>query len=456
MVDETITDATRGKSARRDLTQGSVLSNLLKLGLPMTVGLSTMILYHLVDTYFISRLGLKPLAGITFTFPVTMFLGSISIGLGIGVSSVVSRFLGAGRTEEAARITTHALMFSFVVMVILCVAGKFTIEPLFNALGATDDIMAYIKDYMGIWYFGMMFMVIPMVGNNAIRASGQAMFPAIVMMVSACVNAVLAPIMIFGLLGFPRMEMQGAALSTIIAHYSASCCSLYFLRYRVHLIGWTKIHLVKFMDDLKRILHVGIPSALMQLVRPISMSVITWMIAEFGKDTVAGFGVATRVEMVMSIPMIAMGSSLTPFVGQNWGAGRTDRIYQAVHKAALICFCWSILSVAILVGLGHPIAELFSDEGAVADVAYHYFMIVVLVGFFPAVTHILASTFNGLARPRSSLFAMAGQQIIIYVPLALVLKQEFGVYGIFTAAAIANVCVAVIYYIWARRRLRGL
>ena len=150
------------------LTEGPIAKTLAKLTLPMIFGIVGMVAFNLVDTFFIGQLGTRELAAISFTFPVVFVLGSLAMGLGVGTSAVISRAIGEGDRTRVQRLTTDGLMLAVLIVIIFVTLGLLTIEPVFQLLGASPDIIELIKSYMVIWYIGMPFVVIPMVGNNAI------------------------------------------------------------------------------------------------------------------------------------------------------------------------------------------------------------------------------------------------------------------------------------------------
>jgi len=193
-------------ATKKDLTQGSVGKNITNQAFGMMVGMLSMVGYNLVDTFFVGKLGTSQLAAMSFTFPVVMAANSIALGLGVGAAAVISRAIGSKNHEEVKRLTTNSLILGLIVVAILMIVGFATMDMVFTSLGAKGEILVYIKEYMTVWYWGMPFVVIPMIGSNAIRAAGNTLLPSIVMMASMLVNAVLDPFMIFGLWIFPRME----------------------------------------------------------------------------------------------------------------------------------------------------------------------------------------------------------------------------------------------------------
>ena len=218
---------------KNHLTQGLVTKKLTSLTIPIIFGMFSMVTFNLVDTFFISRLGVKELAAMSFTFPVIMFIVSIALGLGVATSSVVSRAIGRGDHHQVQRLTTDSLIISFLIVVIFAVLGLFSMNWTFRSLGANGETLPLVKQYMRIWYLGVAFVVIPMVGNNAIRACGDTFIPSLIMVISTIINIILDPLLIFGLWGFPRLGLEGAAIATVIARAAAVIFSLLILHFKV-------------------------------------------------------------------------------------------------------------------------------------------------------------------------------------------------------------------------------
>lgn len=155
-----------------DLTTGPVGRHLVRLSVPMIWGILAIISFQLVDTYYISLLGTEALAAISFTFPLNYAIFSVTMGFGIAMSSVLSRLIGSGNKEDVKRITTHGLLLVFMIGLAVTLLGMAFHDPLFRAMGAHDDILPLVRDYMMTWFAGAVFITLPLVGNSAIRAGG--------------------------------------------------------------------------------------------------------------------------------------------------------------------------------------------------------------------------------------------------------------------------------------------
>ena len=435
---------------RQNLTQGSVGTQLAKLTLPMVWGIFAIIAFNLVDTFFVARLGTDELAAMSFTFPVVTVLGSVSMGLGTGTSSVVARAIGEGDRRKVKRLTTNSLTLSVLIVAVLVTIGLLTLDPLFRVLGASETLLPLIREYMVVWYLGMVFLVVPMVGNSAIRAAGNTVIPSAIMTVSAGVNIVLDPMLIFGFGPIPAMELQGAALATVIARATTLVAALLVLHFRERMLLLCVPTWETVKGCWRSILTVGIPASASNVVSPVAIGFITSLMASYGPTAVAGFGIASRVESLFLIAILALTASIGPFVGQNWGAKAYDRVVTALNLSFRFCFLYGLAVAAILAVYAVPIAQIFNGNPEVVSIARLYLTIVPVTYTAAGTIYIASSTFNALGMPLPSLTMTFSRMLVFYVPLAYVGNWLFGVTGVFLAGAIANVVVGLGAIAWSR------
>ncbi len=438
-------------SVKARLTSGPVKQTLIGMTGPMIIGIFGVIAMNLIDTYFLGRLGTRELAAISFTFPVVYFIGSIALGLGIGASAVISRAIGEGSYNKVVRLTSDGLALSVLIVTCFAVVGLFTIDPLFRMLGASEDLLPMIKIYMVIWYPGMAFLVIPMVGNNAIRATGDTKTPGLIMVIGVTVNLVLDPLLIFGIGPFPRWEMAGAAAATVIARAVVLFVSLYVLYYREKMVSFITPSLKEAVESWKKILYIGVPAAGTNLVIPLSLGIITRLISSYGKEAVAGFGAASRIEAFSLVVILALGSVLNPFIGQNWGAKEHGRVKRGIRYSHIFAMIWGAIIFVVFIFAAGFTARLFNDNPDVISVIKLYMYIISVSYGFYGVFLLSGSAFNALNKPYSSGVLSIIRTFIIYIPIAYTGSHYFGIKGIFCAAAAANIISGAIAFFWLKK-----
>ncbi len=436
-------------------TEGPIERLLARTTLQMLLGILAMVSFNLVDTFFVGQLGKAELAAMAFTFPVVTVFGGLALGLGQGASAVISRALGEGDRDRVRRLTSDALLLSVLIVSVLVLVGLATIDPLFRAMGASDELLPLIERYMRIWYVGMPFVVIPMVGNNAIRATGDARTPAMIMLVAVTVNLVLDPLLIFGLGPFPRLELAGAALTTVFARAATLAASLWVLVARYRMVTTRFQGLAATVASWRRILWIGLPDAATRMILPVGAGVVTRLVAGFGKEAVAAFGVATRIDVFALAMIMALGSMLGPFVGQNHGAGLFGRVRRGVRSSQLFALAWGVLMLVLLAAAARPIALLFNrDPLVVADIVLYLHIVPFSYGLI-GVLMLCNTSLLVLERPLHAAALTLVQMFGLYVPLAVVGGRWLGLQGIFSAALVAN-GVAGVAAFFVLRRVLGL
>ncbi len=441
-------------SKKARLTTGPVGRQMVSMTAPVLFGIFTMMLQGFVDAYFIGRVGDDALAALGFAFPVLMIVSSVAIGLGAGTSSVVARAIGADDHNRARRLSTDSLILSFLITVVVCVIGFLTIGPLFRLLGAPESMLPLIAGYMRILYVGVPFVVVGMVGMSSMRATGDTRLPSMLMVIAAIFNVILDPILIFGLGPAPEMGLNGAAMAALISRAGIFIGMLYFLRVRLDMLSFYRAKLADVRSSWADILHVGIPAAGTNAIIPIATAVITAMLARYGPDAVAGFGVASRVEALMLVMFYALSATIGPFVGQNLSAGRADRIFRALRMSTIFCLSAGLVIAIFLAAMSSILPALFSDNPAVTDVATLFLLIAPISYGTYGMVMVMNASFNGMGKPMPAVFISVARMVVIYVPLAFLLNRQFGIAGIFAAYALTNVVSGILAYGWAHASVR--
>jgi len=438
-----------GKKAR--LVDGTVGGTLVRLTVPMTFGILGMALFNLVDTYFIGKLGSTELAAIGFTFPVIFVVMGTAMGLGVGTSAVVSRAIGKGDHHQVRRLATDSLLLGMLIVALSACVGLVTIGPVFRLLGAKPEIVSLIKQYMMIWYPGMIFVVVPMMGNQIIRATGDAKTPSLIMLLAVAVNTVLDPIFIFGLGPFPRMELAGAALATVIGRSITFVVALWVLCKREKLIILLMPRLKEVLSSWGRILYIGLPAVATHIIFPLAIGIITRLVASYSPEAVAAFGVGGRVNMFAFTVIFALAAILGPFVGQNWGARRHERVERGIKYSQRFAFGWGVLMFVLLALFAGPIASVFSKDPAITFLIIAYLRIVPLGYALRGVYILSTSTLNVLHKPFHATAIALMHLFVLYIPLAYFGSYLIGLNGIFAATAVASSIIGVVAYLWLEK-----
>ncbi|HAT2490204.1 TPA: MATE family efflux transporter [Aeromonas hydrophila] len=438
------------------LLTAPMTSVLLHMTGPMILGIVAILAFNLVDTFFIGMLGTQALAAISFTFPVTFVVTSLAMGLGAGLSAVMGHALGQGKHDEAARITTDNLFLAVLLVALIALAGALTIHPLFRLLGASDELIALIYDYMLIWYLTVPMLVLPMVGNAAIRATGDTKTPSLVMTVAGLVNGVLDPLLIFGIGPFPAWGIRGAAIATSLSWLMAMLVSLYILRHREGLLRWRLSPRPQLLAHWRALLHVAVPASFTNMLNPLANAVLMTIFAGLGTEVVAAYGAASRVEALLLIVMMALSSVLAPFISQNCGAGNPARAKAALQFCMRFALLFQLAVYALTWLLAPFIAELFSSHPQVVHLIVLYLHLVPIGYGFQGMVMLLASALNGV-RASSVSFLFNGLRLFVFLlPGAWLGAKLGGEQGIYLGILVANLAAGTLAWWYARHRFEQL
>jgi len=434
------------KKSNAKLINGDIGKTLFKMTMPMLMGIFGMIFFNLVDTYFVGILGVDELAAISFTFPVIMIIMSIAMGLGIGASSVIAREIGTGNMDQVKQYTTNVLILAFIIVVVLVILGLLTLNPLFRLLGAKQELIPLIRDYMIIWYLGVPFVVIPMVSNHVIRSTGDTKSPGIIMMVAVVVNMIMDPLLIFGIGPFPRLELKGAALATLIARACVMVFAFYILHKREKLISLKLPSLKPMLNSWGKILYVAIPTSLTNLITPITLAIITMIVSHYGKNAVAGFGIASRVEMFSLAILMALSVVIAPFTGQNYGAKKYNRIMKGIKLSTNFSLIYGLVIMVFFLIFAKSIASIFTDNIEVINNAQLVLTILSISWGANGIIKISTSVFNAINKPLLSTMVILFQMVILLIPMAFLGSKLYGFKGIFIACTLAHIIAGISAY----------
>ena len=416
----------------------------------MVWGVLAMMAFYLTDTWFVAQLGSDELAAMSFCFPVVMVLISLGIGLMAGTSSTIARALGARDSKRVQRLTTDALALSLALSLLVGGIGLLTIDPVFRALGTPPEILPMVRDYMTVWYAGYPAFLLPMVGIGAIRATGGTRIQSSLMIGGAALNLVLDPLLIFGLLGSPRLEIQGAAIATVLARSVTLIIGGWAIHWRLRMLDFTVPRRAALLASWRSVLHVGLPAAGTNMIIPAANAVIIALVATFGTEAVAGFGAAVRIEGVVLVAFYALSAIIGPFVGQNLGAGKPARIITALTLTTKFCILFGLLLAALLWAVGGQVLAWFSDSAAVVSAGRLYLLIVSVSFGAEGIVMVTNAAFNGLGRPLPAVAISLLRMLVLYLPAALLLAGPFGLTGVFAAACVANIITAAVAHLWFR------
>lgn len=429
---------------------------LFKMSIPMFFAMVGFALFNFFDTKFVGELGTNSLAALSYTVNTMLIMFALAFGLGTGVTATIAKAVGAGDITKVKNLTTHSLILAVIFANFLTLLGYPNIELLFKFFGASDELIPYIKDYMELWYLGVPLIIIPMVGNSAIRAQGNTLIPALIMGISIVTNIILDYGLILGNLGMPRLEVFGASLATFLSRIITLIASLGFLHFKLKVISFESFSFKGMINSWKEVLKIGIPAIGTQMIIPISVSLIAKIASDFpnSKQLVSALQTSGRVDFFSLAVIAALGGVLVPFIAQNYGAGKFDRIKKALKLSRKFAMIWGVITTIFFINIRHEIGPIFmkgNPDQIFFDFMSELYWIVPYSFIFRMFFVLDTSLLNAFQKTIHSGVLTFFQMILLYIPLAIILGNEYGYKGIYISYLASTVIGGVVSFFVANK-----
>ncbi|MCH5266887.1 MAG: MATE family efflux transporter [Lachnospiraceae bacterium] len=396
----------------------AVFSNII----PSIVSMIMVLLYNLADTFFIGQTkNALMVAAVSIATPAFLFFMAVGMLFGIGGTSLISRLLGQGNEKKALHTSSFCfwtgLVIGFVSMILIWIF----VRPVCVTIGASDDTLGYTVEYLNIVAVGIPFLIVSNTFSNIIRAEGQAKIAMTGMILGNLLNMVLDPIMILGL----HMNVAGAAVATVIGNVSSA------IFYIIHLLSKKSMLSIRPRDYRLRngiatgVMAIGIPASLNSLLMSVSNIVINKVMTQYGDMAVAGLGVAMKVNMIVVMLLIGVGTGIQPLLGYCYGA-RNKKRYLAVLKFSLgLAFCMSAVMTVICYAGAGPLVTAFLDNKDAFGYGMSFARIYILSGPIMGILFVLINAIQSTGAAIPSLILSVSRQGLLFLPILTLFNRLF-------------------------------
>lgn len=402
----------------------------------MALGVLSLLGFQLIDSAFIARLGTAPLAAVSFTFPLSFLIIGVQVGLGIAIAALVSRTLGAGEEARARRLGSLVLLGCGALIAILCLLLWGVQESLFQLLGADPALLSLIRSYWAPQLLAAWLMALLYFGYSLFRAHGNTRLPGKLMGLTSLLNLLLDPLLIFGIGPWPGLGLPGAAWATVIAMGGG----LLLMSQRLWQSDWlSKDGLAaEARHSVGPFVGIAGPAMVSQMMPPLAAMLATSIVATLGESAVAAWGVASRLETVSLMLVLALTMSLPPWLGRCYGAGDWLQIRRLMSLALRVAMVWQLLLGLAMALLAPWVAGALSGTPEVRDG-----LTILIRGLLPSyallgICMLIVSASNALGWPLRAMLLSCARLFICYLP-CLWLGAQWGVIGVALGAAFGNV-----------------
>jgi putative MATE family efflux protein len=427
--------------------------SLVTLAIPIMLNNLLQMLYNLADAYFLGKLSAAALSAPTISFTLIFFLVVFGVAFSMAGTTLIAQSKGKGDLERANFYTGQTATVLSVMALLITVVGLLATPFLLRVMQVPAEAFEYTRQYMTIIFAGMPFMFVGFLLRAVLQGVGDSMTPLIVQLVTILLNVVLDPIFIFGWGPFPALEVAGAAYATVFARLVAAGISLWILVRGKNGLRLTLRNMRPDREAIKRIVGIGLPSAIGQAVPAFGFTVLQSIVNSLGTAVVAAFGVGNRIVSLFNMPAIGFSQATTTVVGQSLGARRKDLAITAVRQSVLTVFAFIATGMTLTFLFGASFVRFFVDDPEVIAHGEVLFRIlspsVVIFALFTVVT----GAFQGGGDTKPVMYLNVGRLWGLRVPLAylLALGLSWGPSGIWWAMFISNLVTATVGFFWLSR-----
>ena len=424
---------------------------LFSMSLPMILSMLVQALYNIVDSIFVAQIGETALAAVSLAFPVQNLIIAVSVGTGVGVNALLSRSLGEKNQETANLTAVNGIFVFFLSYLLFAVFGLFFARMYFSVQTSNPEIIEQGTIYLSvcsIFSFGI-FLEIAL--ERIMQSTGRTIYNMITQGLGAIINIILDPILIFGLFGFPRMGILGAAVATVIGQIIAMLLLLYF---NIRKNSDVNLNMRRFRPDtaiIAEIYRVGLPSIIMQSISSVMTFGVNKILLLFSETAVSVFGIYFKLQSFIFMPVFGLNNAMVPIVAYNYGAARKDRIMKTIRSSVTAAVVIMLAGLAIFQIFPEQLLYLFDASEHMMGIGVPALRIISLSFLFAGYCIVIGSVFQALGNGVYSLITSAARQLVCILPAAWLFASVFGLHAVWYAFPLAEIISVVLTTLLFRR-----
>lgn len=402
---------------------------LMSMSLPAMFSMLIQALYNIIDSIFVSQLGSSALNAVSLAYPLQMILVSFAVGTAVGVNSLIARRLGAKRFDEASDAATHGMFIAVLTWVFFVILGAFFSNPFISLFSGNATIVTYGVQYLKVVLIASLGCMVSVMGEKILQATGNMIVPMLTQLIGAVINIILDPLFIHGYWFFPRLEVLGAAVATVIAQF----CSMFFiisiLIFKKHDVKISFRNFKVKLSVIKNIYVVGFPAIIMQSIGSVMVSGINGIISAFASSVaikeayINVFGIYFKLQSFVFMPVFGLSQGTSPIIGYNYGAKNKKRMYSALKICLLVAAVIMVLGFVLFRFGSELLLSMFEADDLTVKLGIPAFKIICL-SFVPAAVGITFSTlFQAVGKGIRSMLMSIMRQLIVILPVAFLLAK---------------------------------
>ena len=422
---------------------------LITMSLPMIISMLVQALYNIVDSIFVAKLSEDALTAVSLAFPIQNLMIAIGVGTGVGINALLSRSLGEKKFEQANLAAENGVFLAVISFLLTALVGIFGSRLFFVAQTSQKTIVQYGIQYMEVITICSIGVYIQITMERLLQATGKTFYTMITQGTGAIINIILDPILIFGLFGFPRLEVAGAAIATVIGQIVGAALSTFF---NIRVNKEIRINMKKFRPNkqiIGEIYRVGIPSIIMQSIGSVMVFGFNKILLFFNTTAAAVFGFYFKLQSFIFMPIFGINNGMVPIIAYNYGARNRKRIMDTIRLATLISIGIMILGVLLFQFFPKTLLGFFDASDHMISIGIPALRIISIHFVLAGYSIIISSTFQALGNGVYSLIVSVARQLVVLLPCAWILAECFGLNAVwfsFPAAELISVLLCTLLF----------
>lgn len=401
---------------------------LLNMSLPIMFSMLVMAFYNIVDSVFVSHVDAeaKSLSAISMAFPIQTLMIAMAIGTAVGVNAVLAMKLGAKDYDSVNKTAENGLFLALCNFIVFLIVGVFFVKPYLASQTSDTKIIGYGVDYLSIVLIGSFSLFVTIMSDRILQATGRTFYTMITQLIGAVTNIILDPILIFGLGPFPRMEMAGAALATVIGQILSATASIIF---NLKKNPDVNINFRGFRPDIKiiqQIYRIGLPSILLQSINSVTSYGMNLILKSFGAAAdvaIAVYGIYFKLNSFVFMPVFGLTTGMVPIVSYNFGARKKDRILKTIKSTLFIALGIMSVGIALFELIPGTLLKIFNAQDELMEIGIDAMRIIAPSFFGAAIAITISSCLQALGKAFNSMIVSFVRQIVVLLPVAFFLSK---------------------------------
>lgn len=429
---------------------------IITMSLPIMASMLVQALYNIVDSIFVSRIDEYALTAVSLAFPIQNLMIAVGAGTAVGVNALLARALGAKDYKRVNKIAENAVFLVVLSYLAFLIIGLFLAEPFYRSQTDIEEIVQYGKDYLSVCCCLSFGVFVQLMFERLLQATGKTIYTMFTQGTGAIVNIIMDPIMIFGLFGFPKMGVAGAAAATVLGQIVAGIMSIIFNQKKNHEVH---IQMKGFRPNgalIVQIYEIGVPSIIMQAIGSVMTYGMNRILISFTSTATAVFGVYFKLQSFVFMPVFGLNNGVIPIIAYNYGARNRERVISTMKNNML--YAISLMTVGFIIFQTMPglLLSLFKASDTMMALGVPALRIISLSFIFAGFGISCGSVFQALGRSVYSMCVSMARQLVVLLPAAFILAQ-FGnvnlVWLAFPISEIVSTAATVIFIVFTYRTI---